>query len=193
MLKDLAKVYTPEFFESLKSRSWRAGILCPPIYKYLRPYSIIDVGCGTGDMLHWFMEKGLDVTGIESNENCFRDMMVPHVIIADMRYPLNLEKKYDLAICVCMAEHVESQFDQTFIHNLTLLSDRILFASTPVNYWPHRICNCKPVDEWLALFAQQGFVLSPRSTTAIQGELTEHNHNIIRMVADNLVVLRKIT
>lgn len=187
-MKKLAEVYTQEFFASLESRSWRAGILCPPIYKHLRPYSVIDVGCGTGDMLKWFEEKGLDVTGIESNANC----PLPGVIIADLRYPLNLERKYDLAICVCTAEHIEPQFDETFIHNLTLLSDRVLFAASPVNYWPHRICNCKPIDDWLALFAQQGFIISPRSTTRIQADLADQPHNVIRMVADNLVVLRRI-
>lgn len=195
-MKKLDEVYHKNFFDSLKSRAWRAEVLCPPIMQRLRPLSVVDVGCGTGDLLRWFKDRGLRILGIESNDACHPSLLIPpsDVHLADLRFPFLLEDKFDLAICVCVGEHIEPACEDTFIWNMVNLSNRILFAASPLCVSPYRHHNCKTVDSWIASFAQHGFVPAPHATIAIQEDLAPYRHRpIIKMVSDNLVVLRRET
>jgi hypothetical protein len=121
--------------------------------------SAVDLGCGVGTWLTALRERGVEVVlGIdgpwvdkrllEIPESCFRP--------ADLNKPIALERRYDLAISLEAAEHLEPASAKTFVASLAGAADFILFSagipfqgSTHLNeQWP---------AYWAALFDQKGY------------------------------------
>ena len=109
-----------------------AKIIVPFLIKYFNPSSVIDVGCGMGTWLKSFIEYGVsDVIGIDGNYiNVDRlliqkENFLPH----NLRSSLVLDRKFDLAISLEVAEHLPSKSADIFIDSLTNLSSIIYFSA----------------------------------------------------------------
>ena len=75
------------------------------------PKSVLDIGCGTGRALEFFLSKGLDVVGIEGSAMARAKSLHPDRIIqCDLRKPVDLGRTFDLVWCFEVAEHIHSRF-----------------------------------------------------------------------------------
>jgi hypothetical protein len=82
---------------------------------------------------------------------------------------VELDRKYDLAICLEVAEHLPVSSAGTLVDSITRASDLILFsAAIPLQTGTHHI-NEQWQDYWAALFDQRGFVASDIVRPAIWG------------------------
>ena len=87
----------------------RAEIVLPFIQRFIHPQSVIDVGCGAGGWLKvWKKNYHADIYGIDG---AYVDKK--YLLISDEEFhPANLEerlelnKKFDLAECIEVAEHI---------------------------------------------------------------------------------------
>ena len=80
-----------------------------------------------------------------------------HVRQADLSRPLNLARRFDLVLCLEVAEHLEPASAATIIDTLTAHGDRILFsAAAPGQPGMHHV-NCQWPDYWQRLFNARGF------------------------------------
>ena len=182
-----------EFYESLKSRAWRAPILCPPLYDLFKPRSVIEAGCGCGDLLDWFREKGCDIRGIEISDNCRDSLMFPPLYLSVQDLTLGVPPVFgDLLICFLVGEYIPPDKDAIFVRNLTKLSRQIVFASTTVNAWGGRIVNCKPNIEWERQFYDNGYKRCTFAAEWIKAQWKKYGDKpMIKMVRDNLLVMVK--
>ena len=77
----------------------------------LRPNSVIDVGCGTGNLLHELVERAAPerVVGIDYTRSGVRRaaQLVPggEFLVADI-YDLSLDETFDVVLCTEVLEHV---------------------------------------------------------------------------------------
>src|SRR3954467_8954749 len=72
-----------------------------------RPRSVLDVGCGTGISLDYFLSKGVTVRGIEGSELAISKARNPQLIsIADLNRAIDVQEKFDLVWCFEVAEHI---------------------------------------------------------------------------------------
>ena len=107
-----------ERLESLKS----AKIIVPIILDLLQPRSVIDVGCGTGTFLSVFREKGIkNIFGIDGPWVNKEKLHIPKEFFqhSDLEKPVNINKKFDLAISLEVAEHLSKNSAETFVNTLT--------------------------------------------------------------------------
>ena len=83
------------------------------INTYLRPNSVVDVGCALGLFLSELEKSGIkQIIGIDGewvNKN--RLFINPdNFISADIRNPININRKFDLAICLDGVHHVNCRW-----------------------------------------------------------------------------------
>ncbi len=158
----MGKPYGRDFYENRHRKSLPAaekilGIVAdalPPVR------SAVDFGCGVGTWLSVLKNRGTDdILGLDGAwvereflqipQACFRE--------ADFEKRINLDKRYDLAISLEVAEHLSPDVAGDFVKSLTQASDFVLFsAAIPFQEGTHHI-NLQWQAYWAGLFGEQGF------------------------------------
>jgi len=159
-MKPLEDIYKDSFFRVRYKLLWRVPIVCEAIVNEFRPSSVIDVGCAIGEYVMGF--KGLDVSfayGIEGSERC-----LPHIVAArkyihikDLRKDFDLGQSFDLAMSFEVAEHIEPEYANVYLNNLTRLSNRILLTAAPPGQKGHYHVNCQHKQYWIDKFDKLGY------------------------------------
>ena len=163
MEKEIKDIYNEEFWEANHGNyNYRsAKIILPILFKYYKPNSIIDVGCGIGTWLKAASELGVNkFIGIDGNEIEENFLLVSrkYIKIDNLETHKNANnEKYDLAISIEVAEHLHNNCSFDFIKTLTSYSDVILFsAAIPYQEGEHHI-NCQPPQFWVDIFKKYGY------------------------------------
>jgi 2-polyprenyl-3-methyl-5-hydroxy-6-metoxy-1,4-benzoquinol methylase len=94
--------------------------------------SVLDVGCGTGTWLKIAADLGVtDILGIDGAELGQEDLKIPvdRYIQRDLTSKINLDRPFDLVLCLEVAEHLPEESAQELIDTLTAHSDFIVFAA----------------------------------------------------------------
>lgn len=155
-------VYNKGFFERTQPLSrLSAGAIVPIVMELVRPTSVVDVGCGTGEFLSIFQDRGVqEILGIDGMYVDRSQLAIPQECFraVDLSKPFTLDKTYDIAVCLEVAEHLEPAVAPDFIKSLTQLAPIMLFsAAIPLQDGYHHVNEQWP-DYWAQLFQTQGFL-----------------------------------
>ena len=156
---DLNKAYPRKFFNQRRSLGWRIDLVCGGIYNVYQPKSVIDFGCGNGDLLSWFYRRNIPVMGIEGTDNCRESAVIPQILIKtiDLREPILTYVPYDLALCLEVAEHLEPEYAPILVDSICKCSLRVIFtAAIPGQGGNHHV-NLQEKKYWITLFSSMGF------------------------------------
>lgn len=162
MMKDL-KTYNNFFYEKqlLESRN-SAKYIVPIINDWFQPKSIIDIGCGVGAWLDIWKKckNGIEVKGIDADfvdKSLLLIDVSNEFIEADLNKKLPKLKKYDLAMCLEVAEHLEGKRADSFIEELTGLSDIVVFSAAIPGQEGTQHINEQFLKYWIDKFNQNGY------------------------------------
>jgi SAM-dependent methyltransferase len=153
--------YHPAFYDrqSAASESSATQIL-PLVLDLVDVRSAVDVGCGVGPWLAVLESIGIDdYLGIDGG---YVDRGKLHIApsrfqAADLTQPMRLGRKFDLVLCLEVAEHLPETVAPTLVQSLCALGDVVLFsAAIPFQLGIHHI-NLRWPDYWAGLFARQSF------------------------------------
>ena len=164
---NVKSIYNTEFYNNQKDDSLKAaGIILQYLFQFYKPSSVIDIGCGAGTWLRASKDLGVDVIhGVDINEEDEQTLFVPRDVIdifdfselLSQKEPISHER-YDLAISLEVAEHLDWQNAVPFIKYLTSFSDVVLFsAALPFQIGTHHV-NCQPARYWADIFKKEGFL-----------------------------------
>jgi SAM-dependent methyltransferase len=184
------RVYNGSFYDEADAvQNPMYDRLADALYELLQPRSAVDVGCGTGRILSKLSDRGVLVRGVEGSRHAISRSPVADVIVRR-----NLERgvpnlgRFDLCICVEVAEHLPPRAAKTLVGGLTSLSDRVLFtAAIPGQGGVHHV-NEQPQLYWIELFRRKGFEPSPLAAALVR-ELTEIDEP--RWLRENLLVFER--
>jgi SAM-dependent methyltransferase len=153
--------FDENFYSQLGDRSLEsARIVAPFIIRLAAIRSVIDVGCGLGGWLRAFSENGVPlIRGVDGNWVDPSKLFVPPDCFAavDLSKPFDLKDRYDLAVCLEVAQYLRPRLGTELIVTLTKLAPLILFSSAvPGQGGIHHVNEQWP-GYWRGIFAEQGF------------------------------------
>lgn len=156
------KHYTPNFYEGHKKGSYESAIIVLSIIdKLFKPKSMIDIGCGIGLWLKVAKENFNinDLNGVEGNyinNNSF-EFDLQKLIRHDLKKELNLNRQYDIAISMEVAEHIPKENADEFIKTLTNHSKIILFSAALIGQEGTYHINEQLPEYWAEKFNKFGY------------------------------------
>ena len=154
--------YSPQFFEDRKEGAGTsAREVVPLVLDLVQPRSVIDVGCGIGSWLAIFCELGLeDFHGIDGNYVDAEALLIPREKFQafDLTKPLRLDRRFDLALSLEVAEHLPADCAAAFVDSLVRLAPVVLFsAAIPFQEGSHHLNEQWP-EYWAQLFRAHDYL-----------------------------------
>jgi SAM-dependent methyltransferase len=152
--------YDDSFYNYTASRALlAAAAICPILFAELRPASVVDIGCGRGAWLAEWRRLGADVQGLDFPVASTEELYIPEDSFkaVDLAEGLPLERRFDLAQCLEVAEHLPANRARNFIASLAKTADIILFSAAPPGQGGEHHINEQPYEYWRELWSEQGF------------------------------------
>lgn len=173
------------YFENRSGSVMSARAILSTLLPHLECRSMVDFGCGTGTWL--WVAHGFGVESIRGLDGDYvppRQLMIPQdcFCAVDLEEPVVLEKKYDLAISMEVAEHLHKESADTFVESLCNAADTILFSAAHPGQGGDGHINEQPMTYWTSKFGKHGFL-----PVEIR-QLFEGNEDIESWYRENIVL-----
>lgn len=145
-----------------KTANKASQIMLPYIIKKLGCKSVIDYGCGTGEWLLAaksceMIESILGIDGEYAKE--FVKLDKDEFMGADLTSEIRLNRKFDLALSLEVAEHLPPEYAEKFICNLVHSADIVMFsAAVPCQHGTFHVNEQYP-SYWRNIFAKFGYTM----------------------------------
>ncbi|MEG4114042.1 MULTISPECIES: glycosyltransferase [unclassified Microcoleus] len=164
--QNLQSSYTRDFYqligEGTRSSAREIIPLLLDLLQPILPKSVVDVGCGTGSWLAAFHKLGIaDCLGIDGDYVDRTILQIPlnQFQSADLKQPLQINRKFDLAISLEVAEHLPATCAENFVNSLTQLAPVILFsAAIPFQGGVEHVNEQWP-QYWVYYFQKNGYAV----------------------------------
>ncbi len=150
--------YSESFFEGIRADSEAAARVIVPMLNQLLstpPRSVIDVGCGVGAFLAEFSRFGVsDFLGVDGSWVPVGSLSIsPDRFRAlNLEQPLQIGRRFDLVICLEVAEHLEKISSDSIVKSLVNLAPVVLFSAAVPGQTGVNHLNCQWPDYWARKF-----------------------------------------
>lgn len=143
---------------SLKS----AEIIVPLLINLFKPKSVVDLGCGIGSWLSVFRKLGIeDIFGVDGDWVKKEMLVIPpeKFLALDLKKNFCLERQFDLAISLEVAEHLPPSSALLFVKSLASTAPVIFFsAAIPFQGGVNHLNEQWP-DYWEHYFREEGYIV----------------------------------
>lgn len=152
---------TSKYVHLIKDHNLNApGEIVPYLINIFHPESVADVGCGLGTFLNVFIKNNVtDVSGIDGKWVDKSKLFIPEEYFTekDLEQKFTVNRKFDLVLCLEVAEHLSELFADVLIENLVALGDIIIFSAAIKNQGGQNHINEQPANYWMGKFEQYDF------------------------------------
>jgi len=153
--------YTDEFYKAIQAGSESAAqIIVPLLMKLVAPKSVVDIGCGDGTWLAVFMSYGVeDVLGVDGEHMSEAILRIPisRFLAYDLSKPLILNRRFDLALCLEVAEHLPPTSSEALVTSLASAAPVVFFSAAIPGQGGVSHINEQWQDQWAELFESVGY------------------------------------
>lgn len=142
-----------------------AEVVVPLLIAAVAPSSVLDVGCGDGAWLQVFEEHGIaDVLGVDSADPSRVGLPVERYRRIDLARSFDPLRRFDLAICLEVGEHLSSDRAQRLVTTLVRAAPVVAFSAAIPGQGGIGHVNEQWPDWWRDLFRAHEY----------------HQHDIVR-------------
>ena len=190
--KDKELIYNRSFFD--KNLEWNIPIattVVDTLIKYFHPNSVVDVGCGNAEFLYQFQKRGVTIKGYDGSHYAVDRALVDKKFIElfDLRNQIDSSQRYDLALCLEVAEHIERRYSKILIDSLAKLSDIVIFTAATPGQGGHFHINEQPKEFWIEIFSENDFIFDAEITKKVASDMEKKG--VLSWYCKNLAILRK--
>jgi SAM-dependent methyltransferase len=134
--------------------------ICTVLQDLVKPRSVLDVGCGLGTFLAEFISLGVnDVVGVDGPASLAVFQPPGHLFhAADITMPLDLRRRFDLALCFEVGEHLTENAAAQLIESLTAHAPVVAFSAAHPGQGGQGHVNERWPVHWQRRFHQHGYV-----------------------------------
>lgn len=164
-----SSIYDDVFFEKHTHATVQAArIIMPFLLRLTRPKTVIDVGCAVGAWLKVFEENGagrirgldgwyVDRSKLLIDSACFTPGDLAEAVTVHRADTFRPDERYDLAVCLEVAEHLPGSAAPSLITTLTTLAPFVLFSAAIPGQGGIGHVNEQWPSYWKSLFQERGF------------------------------------
>jgi hypothetical protein len=142
--------------------------LAETIIKEYQPKQIIDFGCGTGALAKAFACLGVQVQAIDgysepdfsTHDNIRFTKLDLNDIDAVHEFLKQFDAKFDLAISIEVAEHLNPAVSSSFIEWMTSVADVIVFSAAVPSQDGDGHINCRSRSDWYQFIKKYDFTIA---------------------------------
>jgi len=140
-----------------------ADVIVPLVLSLLKIDSVVDFGCGLGNFLKSFKKNGVStVLGLDGywtdKDKVLQNLEEHEFQIVDLEGSVILDQRFDLAVCLEVAEHLNKEFETVLVESLIKASDAVLFSAALPGQGGQNHINEKWLSGWIELFERYNYV-----------------------------------
>ena len=163
-------LYSRKFFAHLREGSLGSARALVPIVLGIHPArAMVDVGCGIGGWVKAFGENGVSGIGVDGAYVEHTQLLIPEdrFVAHDLNRELDVADlcaryagesgRFDLAISLEVAEHLEPQRSESLVRDLCALADVVLFAAAVPFQGGAGHINERWQSWWAQKFSEHGY------------------------------------
>jgi SAM-dependent methyltransferase len=158
--RDAVIEYDTAFFDEVELGSREsAAVVLDHVASVVTPSTVLDIGCGTGAWLAEWRKRGVaDVVGVDGDYVDRPHLQIPPAVFhpADLSWPLDMGRRFDLVHCLEVAEHLEASVADQLVESVVRHGDLLLFsAAVPGQGGTHHVNEQWP-SYWVRKFRRLG-------------------------------------
>jgi len=165
-LSEPQHIYSDKFFSYISAGSRKSAItvsqILAPLFLDTEAGDILDIGCGQGVWTHEFNKiPGVSqAVGVDGTYINFEQLAIPQAdfISHDLTTPLDLKRKFTLAVSLEVGEHLPKYAAPILVKTLVDHADVVLFSAAVPGQGGESHINEQPLTFWSAEFARNGYV-----------------------------------
>jgi SAM-dependent methyltransferase len=150
------------------------------ILRDIKPKSLLDVGCGTGSSLNYFIENGVDAWGVENSDLAIKMSKNSNKITKhNLNKELNLNRKFDLVWCFEVIEHIHPEFEKGMLNTLTNHSDTVILSAAVPGQGGTGHFNEQPEEYWIDRFTNLGYTYNKEMSHKLKTTGDDFSENLM--------------
>jgi SAM-dependent methyltransferase len=153
--------YDAAFYDRAEQSDLAARAIVPLLRSFLDIGSVLDVGCARGTWLAAWAGSGCtDFVGIDGAYAGTGRLRIDaaHFIMTDLAASFDLGRRFDLAQCLEVAEHLPRARSETLVADLVSHSNAVLFSAAPPGQGGEFHINEQRYDFWRKLFLDHDYI-----------------------------------
>ena len=159
----VASAYGPAFYQhQAQGSAQSADEIVPLLIDWIHPRTVVDVGCGVGTWLRAFQDRGVeDIFGVDGSwvDRTALRIAASRFQEVDLAAPFDIQRQFDLALSLEVAEHLPPEAAANFVTSLTTLAPVIAFSAAIPNQGGVHHLNEQWPDYWVRLFDERSYAV----------------------------------
>ncbi len=148
--------------------------------EFFQPKTVLDLGCGIGKSLDYFLSHSIDVVGVDGSKIAISHAKHPERIIPyNLTKELRLKKTFDLIWSFEFVEHIHPQFTRNLLQTFSNHSDTIVMSAAKPGQGGSGHFNEQPAAYWIEQMSTKGYRLNENLTSQFHSIDETHAHNIL--------------
>jgi len=145
-----------------------------------KPKTVLDLGCGTGKSLDYFVQLGIDCIGVEGSKELIAQSRHPARIVQfNLNKALDLNRKFDLVWSFEFVEHIKPQYVHNLMRTFFAHSNVVVLSAAHPGQGGAGHFNEQPKEYWISLFQEYGFELAADKTKKLVETGDLHSENML--------------